>query len=111
MRLLASVRAEVLSLFRAVAVGAAVASDFPRDRATAAPDRLGYRSKTAAVLQAGLNLVSLSLGQSCRYPICSSLWSVKAMTVPAAALLPLPGYTKVLQLLSEFRVTGVFLNN
>ena len=27
------------------------------------------------------------------------------MRVPAAALLPLPGYTKVLQLLSEFRIT------
>jgi hypothetical protein len=63
MRLLAPVRAEVLSLFRAVAVGTAVAPNFSRDRATAAPNRLGYRTKAALVLQAGLNLVSLSLGQ------------------------------------------------
>ena len=60
---LASIRAVALSLLRAVAIGAAVTSNLSRDRATAAPNHLGYRSKAALVLQAGLNLVSLSLGQ------------------------------------------------
>src|SRR5690554_1159103 len=39
---------------------------------------------------------------SCRYFITASLWSVKPVRVPATALLPLPRYAKVLQLLSEF---------
>src|SRR6056297_2452839 len=39
---------------------------------------------------------------SCRYFITASLWSVKPVRVPATALPPLPGYAKVLQLLSEF---------
>lgn len=41
---------------------------------------------------------------SCRYFMTASLCSVKPERVSAPALPPLPGYAKVLQLLSEFTI-------
>ena len=53
----------LLGLIRAVLPINAVSPDLTRDRAATALELLSNGSKTALVLQAGLNLVSLSLGQ------------------------------------------------
>nr|WP_245800929.1 hypothetical protein [Halomonas utahensis] len=53
----------LLGLIRTIRALNAVSPDLTRDRAATALNLLSNGSKTALVLQAGLNLISLSLGE------------------------------------------------